>query len=179
VPTLAQLTPVLAGIFAHADIVAYGAHFDGAVVAEALALGQPNELHCASVAYAEHYGEWSDYYGSYKFQSLRTAATEAGHIWRGANHDALADCFALRDVWAWLKDPVERERLEAQKEDIRLQQQVDWGPCGRGRSGRTRCYSSTAPAPGRSGIIRPWAFGNFGGRTCGGRKIRPTCFAGT
>lgn len=45
--------------------------------------------------FAEIYGEWSKYFGAFKWQKLTTAADYYGYDWNSHNaHDSLADCFA-------------------------------------------------------------------------------------
>ncbi len=50
--------------------------------------------------FAEIYGEWSSYYGTYKWQKLTTCARHYGYDW-GKNkvHGALADACATRFCW--------------------------------------------------------------------------------
>lgn len=46
---------------------------------------------CAMEAFAEEYGDWNDYHGSYRWQRLTTAARHYGIQVNGA-HSALGDC---------------------------------------------------------------------------------------
>lgn len=44
--------------------------------------------------FSEIYGEWSDYFGGYKYQKLSTCAAYYNYRWEGNTHDSLADCLA-------------------------------------------------------------------------------------
>ncbi len=52
------------------------------------------EIIDVAALFAEVYGEWSEYYESYKFQKLTTCASYYGYDWQGKPHDSLADCMA-------------------------------------------------------------------------------------
>ena len=51
--------------------------------------------------FAPFYKEWDQYHGSYRWQSLETAADFVGHNWTGPRHRALPDAQACRAVWLW------------------------------------------------------------------------------
>jgi DNA polymerase-3 subunit epsilon len=63
--------------------------------------------------FAEVFGEWSHWHGSYRWQKLYVAAAYVGFDWDGASHRAINDCQATRAVWRYLRDPAERARVEA------------------------------------------------------------------
>jgi DNA polymerase-3 subunit epsilon len=44
-------------------------------------------IHCAMQRYAEWYGEWNDYFGSFRWQRLE-----------GGDHSALGDCRATLEL---------------------------------------------------------------------------------
>ena len=44
--------------------------------------------------FAEIYGEWNDYFQSYKFKSLSVCADYYGYKWVGSAHSSLSDCLA-------------------------------------------------------------------------------------
>ena len=46
---------------------------------------------CLMNLYAQFYGEWSEYHGSYTWQSLEAAARQCGLEWEGEAHSALGD----------------------------------------------------------------------------------------
>ncbi len=60
------------------------------------------EVRCCMLAFAEHYGEWDDRRGGYKWKKLVFAADHVGHVWSGKAHSALSDALATRSVWQWL-----------------------------------------------------------------------------
>ncbi len=47
--------------------------------------------HCIMELFAEYWGAWNDYHGSYTFQSLENAAEQCRLKWQGAAHSALGD----------------------------------------------------------------------------------------
>ena len=127
-PTLAELTPRIADIIRDQEVVIYSASYDSTILSKAFALGPPAAVHCAMLAFAEHeeVREWNDYYSNWRWHKLTSAAYHVGHEWRGKAHDALADCYAARDVWGWLTDPAARAQLAAAKAERVLQQDVDY-----------------------------------------------------
>ncbi|MEV3812529.1 3'-5' exonuclease [Aeromonas allosaccharophila] len=78
-------------------LVIYNADYDMRLMAQTAALYglQPVTanagVHCAMLAYAEFYGDWNDYKGSYRWQRLTTAAAQQGVVTDGQAHRALAD----------------------------------------------------------------------------------------
>jgi hypothetical protein len=75
--------------------VIYNADFDRKFVD----LADAAEVQCAMLEFADYVGDWSDYWGNNRWQSLATAARVSGHEWTGAAHGALADALACRHVW--------------------------------------------------------------------------------
>jgi len=53
-------------------------------------------IHCAMEAYAEYFGQWNEYRGSYRWQRLSLAAASVGYSFDA--HTALADCLATWHV---------------------------------------------------------------------------------
>lgn len=68
----------------------------------------PKLIECCMERFAEFYGEWNDYFGDYKWQSLGTAAMVSGYEWKGEAHRALADTLVCRHVWEWLDEQNEK-----------------------------------------------------------------------
>ncbi|MBN8825088.1 MULTISPECIES: 3'-5' exonuclease [unclassified Spirosoma] len=112
-PTLADLAPQLTSILAGHTLVIYNVAFDsGFLKNEGVDLSQTT-LKCCQNAYAVHYGEWSDYFCSYKFKKLTVAADEAEFRYDGSNpHRALWDTLACRAVWQYLTIPGRMEEVE-------------------------------------------------------------------
>jgi|GEM_PF-4913954 len=128
VPCLGYVTRQVSDLIRGQEVVIYNASYDTTVLREAFALGPPAAVHCCMLVFSEHpeVRVWNEYHGNYRWQSLATATEHVGHVWTGKAHGALADCYAARDVWAWLTDPAERARLEAAKAERWAQRQVDW-----------------------------------------------------
>jgi DNA polymerase-3 subunit epsilon len=127
-PTLAELTPRIAELLRGREVVIYNAGYDTTTLAAAFAHGEPAAVHCAMLAFSEHpeVRVWNSHHGNYRWQSLATATDHVGHQWRGQAHGALADCYAARDVWAWLTDPAERARLQAEAAARREAKELAW-----------------------------------------------------
>jgi DNA polymerase III epsilon subunit-like protein len=96
-------------------VVIYNAPFDQGFLPDDLATAA--QVHCCMRAFAEYYGEWDDWHGNYRWQSLSTAARFVRHVWTGPTHRAVADCVATRAVWRYLTEPEERQRVEAIKRE--------------------------------------------------------------
>lgn len=64
-------------------------------------LRSASHVSCAMERFAPFYKEWDQYHGSYRWQSLETAADFVGHNWTGPRHRALPDAQACRAVWLW------------------------------------------------------------------------------
>lgn len=56
-----------------------------------------DEVYCAMNQYAEFYGDWSEYFGSYKWQKLSNAAYQMGIEVENAHH-ALADAITTLEL---------------------------------------------------------------------------------
>ena len=54
-------------------------------------------FHCAMEAYAEYFGDWNNYHGSYRWQRLSAAAHRCGVTVENA-HNALGDCLMTLGV---------------------------------------------------------------------------------
>ncbi|MFD1484060.1 exonuclease domain-containing protein [Lacticaseibacillus baoqingensis] len=61
------------------------------------------------------YGEWNDYYGNYKWQSLTVAAAYFHYQWPAHAHNSLADCYATRFVYQKILERDNRIRLTNSK----------------------------------------------------------------
>lgn len=95
-PSWADIASQVETILRGQDVVIYNANYDlGVLVQTARAHELKFNLnfsdYCAMEAFAEVYGEWNDYHGNYRWQSLSTAANYYLADTSDA-HDALADC---------------------------------------------------------------------------------------
>lgn len=75
-------------------------------------LGQrlEDDSYCAMLKYADHYGDWSEWHGNYKWQKL-TVAAQREHIETGRAHHALDDAMTtlnLIKTMAWKEDRAQR-----------------------------------------------------------------------
>lgn len=58
---------------------------------------EDSDVQCCMLAFAK----WEK---RKRWRKLTEAADLVGHIWRGAAHGSLADCYATRDVWCFLQE---------------------------------------------------------------------------
>ena len=109
-PGWGQIAPKVLEIVNGRDVIIYNAVYDRKMMhqsAEACGIEKVNwkelaNFWCAMEAYAEFYGDWNDYFGSYRYQKLTDAARRFGVTTQGA-HSALADCrMTLRVIKAMI-----------------------------------------------------------------------------
>lgn len=104
-PTWAEIAPQVLDIISNQNLVVYNATYDRKMMHQSgEAAGMPRiewkehaRWYCAMIAFAEHYGDWNDYHGNYRWQKLSTAAIMSGMDTNGA-HDALVDCLMTLHV---------------------------------------------------------------------------------
>lgn len=96
-PSWADIHDDVCRIVSGKPLVIYNADYDIRLMAQTAALYglQPVTatagVHCAMLAYAEFYGDWNDYKGSYRWQRLTAAAAQQWVVTDGQAHHALAD----------------------------------------------------------------------------------------
>lgn len=84
-------------ILSNRNVIIYNADYDTRIIyqtAKAAKTFYPQHeinWHCAMLAYAEFWGDWNDYHGNYRWQSLVAACSQQGIEVVNA-HNALADC---------------------------------------------------------------------------------------
>lgn len=119
-PTLDELMPAIKAIVKGNVLVIYNSEFDLGFLPDL----EPAAVHCCMRSFAYEYGEWSDYFGSYKWQSLSVAAAYV--LFDDVpNHRALADSLACRAVWLYLHDDQEKSRVKGIKQEIRLEREAE------------------------------------------------------
>ncbi|WP_200348768.1 exonuclease domain-containing protein [Halochromatium glycolicum] len=91
-PTLDELRRRIIAAVYDALVVIYNAPFGAGFLRVELEVSA--EVRCAMREFAEVFGEWSDWHGSYRWQKLHVAATYIGFDWDGASHRAINDCQA-------------------------------------------------------------------------------------
>lgn len=83
------------------SICIYNADFDRRFLRAAGISLEGHQVFDTMVDFAELYGDWSDYWESYTWQKLTTAAWHAGYEGAGDAHDALEDCRMTAHVQRW------------------------------------------------------------------------------
>ncbi len=91
-PTYVDLYPQLEKTVNGRTILAYNAAFDRGILENTARnhgapLLKPEGWECVMLKYAEYYGEWNEYYESFRWQKLK-----------GGDHSALGDCRATLDI---------------------------------------------------------------------------------
>ena len=100
IPTWLEIQPTVREILRGRHVVIYNATYDRKMMHqsdEATGLDRVDykaeaNYYCAMEAYAEHFGDWNDYHGSYRWQKLTDAARRLGVEVDGKAHRALTDC---------------------------------------------------------------------------------------
>lgn len=95
-PSWADIHAEVCRIVASKPLVIYNADYDLRLMSQTAALYglppvQPAGVACAMLAYAEFWGDWNDYKGSYRWQRLTNAAAQQKVVIEGQAHRALAD----------------------------------------------------------------------------------------
>lgn len=98
-PSIADKAAEIQRIINSADtIIGYNTQFDlDFIAASGLIIPEQVKIVDVMTAFAEIYGEVSDYFGGYKWQKLITCAEYYGFDWNSiamSAHNSLADCFA-------------------------------------------------------------------------------------
>ncbi len=98
-PSIAEKAAEIQRILNSADtIIGYNTSFDADfITAAGLIIPKIAEIVDIMPIFAEIYGEWSDYFGEYKWQKLTTCAAYYHFDWNSITisaHNSLADCFA-------------------------------------------------------------------------------------
>ena len=100
-PRWSELLPIITELTNGQHVIFYNSEFDMRAITHTCALsGLPRPAllaSCAMTLYAEYNGEWSEYWGNYKFVRLANATSEFGYYHTHA-HNALEDCKATRAV---------------------------------------------------------------------------------
>jgi DNA polymerase-3 subunit epsilon len=104
-PTYPLLAPEIKRLLTGKDVIVYNAVYDRKMLHKSAERHGMEKIdwkaispwYCAMEAYAEYYGEWNDYRGSYRWQKLTDAARRCGCLKPDA-HDAYADCLMTLGV---------------------------------------------------------------------------------
>lgn len=102
-PTFAEVGPRLAELLYSRFVIIYNADFDVRMLRQShRAAGLPRDdrpltVDCLMELYAEHHGDWVPRRGSYRWQSLGSAALQCGLSWPdGGAHRAATDAEMAR-----------------------------------------------------------------------------------
>ncbi|TNI58895.1 DNA polymerase III subunit epsilon [Aeromonas dhakensis] len=96
-PSWAEIHDDVCRIVSSKPLVIYNADYDMCLMAQTATLFGLNPVtadtgvHCAMLAYAEFYGDWNNFKGSYRWQRLTNAAQQQGVVIEGQAHRSLAD----------------------------------------------------------------------------------------
>lgn len=104
-PTFDKVLPQIQQAIAGRDLIIYNAGYDTNILTWSAelaglrfeAIEHANSVWCAMLAYAEYWGDWNDYYQSYRWQSL-TAATRQQGLEIIDAHSAVGDCIMTRNL---------------------------------------------------------------------------------
>lgn len=122
-PTIYEKAAEINAIISQADLViGYNVGFDLMMLANNGVISIKDiKSYDVMERFAEIYGEWSEWYQNYKWQSLARAAEYCGYDWsrqNGKEHNSLADCFAtlfVKQNMELCKKEREREEQEERK----------------------------------------------------------------
>lgn len=102
-PTFKELLPKLKEIIdSTAAVVIYNVGFERGILRLTYGVELEVPLIDAMEMFAEVYGDWSEYWQTYRFQKLETAARYYGYEYTA--HDALEDVRATRFVYEKMKE---------------------------------------------------------------------------
>ncbi|MBQ4530147.1 MAG: 3'-5' exonuclease [Lachnospiraceae bacterium] len=102
-PYLHELIPKLKGIFESAELlIAYNNALDVGFIERAGINLSDKKQYDVMQAFAPFYGDWDDYFGSFKWKKLTTAASYLGYEFNA--HDSLEDVRATLHCYKCLKD---------------------------------------------------------------------------
>ncbi|TDX21849.1 DNA polymerase III epsilon subunit-like protein [Modicisalibacter xianhensis] len=124
-PALEDVLAEVVSAVTGARLVIYNADFDLGFLPNEVLIAAA-DIVCCMDAFAEEYGEYSEYLGEYRRQSLAIAADYVGHQWQGhGHHRALADALACRDVWRFITGSASyRAEVEARRMEVARRAEV-------------------------------------------------------
>lgn len=122
-PTIYEKAAEINAIISQADLViGYNVGFDLMMLANNGVISIKDiKSYDVMERFAKIYGEWSEWYQNYRWQSLARAAEYCGYDWsrqNGKEHNSLADCFAtlfVKQNMELCKKEREREEQEERK----------------------------------------------------------------
>lgn len=123
-PLLDEIRPKIVECVKDKIVVIYNADFGFPFLEAELKLAK--EIKCCMLEFAPVYDEWDEYWESYTWQKLTTAAKYVIFQWeKNRTHSAIGDCKATRAVWHYLTVDIERQRIDAIKRKEREEQEIE------------------------------------------------------
>jgi DNA polymerase-3 subunit epsilon len=107
-PTFEMIAPMIHDLLHGRNVIIYNAQYDTPILVREFLRAQVTSptfsYHCAMLAWSEHYGDWNDYHGNYRWQKLTNAASDIGYTLPDgmSAHSALADCLMTLAVTQYL-----------------------------------------------------------------------------
>jgi len=98
-PTIDQIARQIKGVLESADrmIIGYNVEFDLSFIRQFYRPSDDVEIVDVMLMFAPIYGQWNDYFGDYKWQSLGTAANYYNYKYKA--HDSMEDVKATLFVY--------------------------------------------------------------------------------
>jgi DNA polymerase-3 subunit epsilon len=107
-PSFAEILPELDRVLRGRVVMVYNVEYDEKMLSNSARAHLLEDVdfwwsgnifwHCAMYMYAEYYGDWNDYRGSFRWQILGNAITQCGLTAKDRLHGALADADATRQI---------------------------------------------------------------------------------
>ena len=115
-PTFSEKVAEINEIISHAKtIIGYNIEFDVEFLKNnGIIVPKETVIDDVMQSFAIEYGEWNDYYCSYKWQKLKIAAEYYGYDWNSrpeSAHNSLADCYATLYVYNKMKEKKESDEV--------------------------------------------------------------------
>lgn len=103
-PRVETLLPLIAPVLRGQRVAIFNAPIDACSPGLAGVLDGVAEIRCVMREFAPLYGEWNARRGTYRWQSLTTAARHVGFVWPHERRRARHECLATQAVWRYVLD---------------------------------------------------------------------------
>ncbi len=101
-PTFQEILSDVGNALKDKEVVIYNSDYDRPLLKTHGVKTKRGQFHCAMYMYAQFYGEWSDYWKSFRWQSLTAAVHQCNLQISGEAHRALGDCEATRALMLYV-----------------------------------------------------------------------------
>jgi len=122
-PSLESLSSQIADAVNDRIVVIYNKDFDLQYLGNLLC--EAKSIECCMIPYADHFGDWDDWFMSNRWQKLDRAIIDIHYKPEGPSHRAGPDALKCRAVWLYLYDKNERSRINAIDERIEFDHIVE------------------------------------------------------